>query len=50
MVDGPDPGNRVDDQDIGSPDRPISVVLQDPFADLPAAFCLQNILQLHQQR
>jgi len=27
---GPDPENRVDDQDIGSPGRPVSSVLQVP--------------------
>ena len=34
---GPDPENRVGDQDIGSPGRPISSGLQVP-GDLPAAF------------
>ena len=54
---GPDPENRVGDQDNGSPGRPVSSVLQvsssrgivvqeqDPLGDLPAAFFLQNILQ-----
>ena len=59
----PDPENRVGDQDIGSPGRPVSSGLQvsgesehshattrPPLGDLPAAFFLQNILQLHQQR
>ena len=53
----------MDDQDIGSPGRPVftlgckcpvsrGIVLQeqDPLGDLPAAFFLQNVLQLHQQR
>ena len=30
--------------------RGIVVQEQDPFGDLPAAFFLQNVLQLHQQR
>jgi len=59
---GPDPENRVGDQDTGSPGRrflpgskcPVSrgivVQEQDPLGELPAAFFLQNILQLHQQR
>ena len=59
---GPDPKNRVGDQDTGSPGRPVSsglqlsgeteycLVKQDPLGDLPAAFFLQNVLQLHQQR
>jgi len=55
----PDPENRVGDQDIGSPGRPVSSGLhvpgelgqeQDPLGDLPAAFFLQNVVQLHQQR
>ena len=60
---GPGPENRVGDQDIGSPGRPISSGLQvpgepgycrartRPLGDLPAAlvFFLQNVLQLHQQ-
>ena len=60
---GPDPENRVDDQDNGSSGRPVSSELQVPreaghcrifvqeqdgFGDLPAAFFLQNVLQLHQ--
>jgi len=52
----------VGDQDTGSPGRPVSSGLQvpvepgivaqeqDPLGDLPAAFFLQNILQLNQQR
>jgi len=59
---GPVPENRVGDQDIGSPGRPVSSGLQVPGSRgivvqeqdvlnyLPAAFFLQNILQLHQQR
>jgi len=59
---GPDPENRVGEQDIGSPGRPVSSGLQvpgepgivmkeqDPVGELPAAFFLQNVLQLHQQR
>ena len=58
---GPDPENRVGDQEYGSPGRPVSsgkcpvsrkIVMQeqDPFGDLPTAFFLQNLLQLHQQR
>jgi len=58
----PDPKNRVGDQDTRSPDRPVSSGLQvpggpghcrartRPLGDLPAAFFLQNVLQLHQQR
>ena len=51
------------DQDVGSPCRPVSSGLQvpgepgviviqeqDPLGELPAAFFLQNVLQLHQQR
>ena len=43
---GPDPENRVGDQDIGSPGEPVSSELQvpgepeeeqDPLGDLPAA-------------
>jgi len=47
----------VGDQDIGSPGRPVSFGLpvtgepgQDHVGELPAAFFLQNVLQLHQQR
>ena len=59
---GSDPENRVGDQDTGSPGSPVSsglqvpgepgIVLQeqDPLRDLIAAFFLQNVLQLHQQR
>ena len=59
---GPDPENRVVDQDTGSPGRPVSSGLQVPdeqgtviqeqdlLGELPAAFFLKNILQLHQQR
>ena len=49
----------MDEGDIGSPARPVSSVLQvpgagggivvskqDPHGDLPAAFFLQNVLQL----
>ena len=55
---GPDPGNRVVDQDNGSPvgqfflgfkcpvSRGIVVQEQDPLGELPAAF----FLQLHQKR
>jgi len=58
----PDPEKMVGDQDTGSPGRPISsglqvpgkwgivVQKQDPLDDLPVAFFLQNVLQLHQQR
>jgi len=53
---GPDLENRVGDEDIGSPGRPVSSGLQvsgEPghcLGDLAAAFFLQNVLQLHQQR
>jgi len=59
---GPDPENRVGDQDTGSPGSPVSSGLQmpgepghcrartRPIDELPAAFFLQNFLQLHQQR
>ena len=59
---GPYPENRVGDQDTGSPGRPVSSGLQvpgkpghchavqDPLGELPTAFFLQNVLQLHQQR
>jgi len=58
----PDAENRMGDQDIGSPGRPVSSGLQmpvsrgivvqeqDPLGDLPVAFFLQNVLHLHQQR
>jgi len=57
---GPDPENRVGDRDIGSSGRPVSSGLQvpvsrdfvvqeqDSLSELPAAFFLQNVLQLHQ--
>ena len=53
---GPDPGNRVGDQDNGSPGRPVSSGLQvpgetrhcraitRPLGDLPAVLFLQNVL------
>ena len=53
---GPDPKNRVGDQDIGSLDRPVSSGLQVPDEPGYCAitrhtwFFLQNVLQLHQQR
>ena len=59
---GPDPENRVGDQDTGSPGMPVSSGLQvplsrgivvqeqDTFGYTPSAFSLQNVLQLHQQR
>jgi len=59
---GPVPENRVGYQDIGNPGRPVPSGLQvpvsrgiivqeqDPLGNLPAAFFLQNVLQLHQQR
>jgi len=58
---GPDLENRVGDQDTGSPVRPVSSGLQvpvswgivvqeqDPLGDLPTAFFLKNVLQMHQQ-
>jgi len=56
---GPDPENRVGDEDTGSPGRPVSSGLQvpgepvycrtRPLVDLSAAFLLQNIFQLHQE-
>ena len=58
----PDPENRVGVQDSGSPGRPVSSGLQvpgeqghchartRPLCNFPAAFFLQNVLQLHQQR
>ena len=57
---GPDQGNRVGGQDIGSLGRPVSFGLQvpgesghcpartRPLADISAAFFLQTVLQLHQ--
>ena len=59
---GPDPESRMGDQDTGNSGRPVSSGLQVPgepgycrakqrnLCDLPAAFFLQNVLQLHQQR
>ena len=60
---GPDPENRVGDQDIGSPGRPVSSGLQvpgepghcrartrPPLVNFPRRFSLQNALPLHQQR
>ena len=52
---GPDPENRVADQDGGNPGRPVSSGLQVPgepghFRDFPATFFLQSVLQLHKQR
>ena len=60
---GPDPENRVGDQDTGSPGRPVSsglqvpgepgIVMQNktPLVNFQRqVFFLQNILQLHQQR
>ena len=59
---GPDPENRMGDLEAGSPGRLVSSGLQvsgEPghcrartrsLGDFPAAFFLQNILQLHQQR
>ena len=56
---GPDPENRVGDQDTGNLGRPVSSGLQvpgepghcraktRPLFGLHAAFFLQNILQLH---
>ena len=58
---GPDPENKLGDKDTGSPCRPVSSGLQvsgepghcrartNPLGGLPAAFFLQNVLQLHQQ-
>jgi len=59
---GPDPENKVVDQVAGSPGRPVcsgwqmpgsqGIFVQDQeyLAEIPAAFFLQNVLQLHQQR
>jgi len=57
---GPDPENRVGDQDIGMGQfllvckcpvrRGMVMQEQDPLGELPVAFFLQNVLQLHQQR
>jgi len=58
---GPDPVNRIDDQEFGSPGMPVSSGLQvpvsrdivvqeqDPLVELPAVIFLQNFLQLNQQ-
>jgi len=52
----------VGDKDTGSQGRPVSSGLQvpgepdivmqeqDPLGEIPAAFSLQNVLQMHQQR
>jgi len=59
---GPDPESRVGDQETGSlvipassglkcpVSRGIVVQEQDQLGDVPAAFFLQNVLHLHQQR
>jgi len=59
---GPDPENWVGDQETGSPGKPVSsemqcpvsgdivVQEQDTIGDFTAAFFLQNVLQLHQQK
>ena len=59
---GPDPENRADDQDTGSPGRPVSSGLQVPVESgqsrarrRPPSWSsrgvfLHNVLQLHQQR
>jgi len=59
---GPDPENRLGDQDIGSPGRAVSSGLKVPgepghcrartrlLGEIPVAFFLRNVLQLHQQR
>jgi len=56
---GPDPENRVGDQDMEAQvgqfllgcncpvNKGIVVQEQDPIGDLPMAFFLQNVLQLH---
>ena len=58
VVQLPDPENRVGDQDIGSPGRPVSSGLQVPgepghcrartrhLGDSPAAFFLQNTISI----
>ena len=58
----PDPENMVGNQDIEIPGKPVSSGLQvpgepghcrartRPLRELPVAFSLQNVLQLHQQR
>jgi hypothetical protein len=57
---GPDSENRVGDQDIGNPGRPVSSGLpvtgepehcrkeQEHLGELPAASLLQNVFKLHQ--
>ena len=59
---GPDPENRVGDQETGSPNRPVYSGLQvpgepgychartRPLGELPAAVLLKNDLKLHQKR
>ena len=53
---GPDPENRVGDQEAGSPGRSFYSGMQvagEPghfSGEFPAAFFLQNVPQLHQQR
>jgi hypothetical protein len=56
---GPDPENGVCHQDCGSPvSSGLQVPMrqgmvkqeQDTLGDLPMAFFLQNVLQMHQQR
>jgi len=59
---GPDPENRVGDQDTGNQvgqfllgrmcpvSQGIVMLEQDHFGDLPTAFFLQNVFQMHQQR
>jgi len=59
---GPDRENRVGDQNTGSPGRPVPSGLKvpvelghyrartRPLSEIPTAFFLQNVLQLHQQR
>jgi len=62
ILTGPDPVNRMGDQDIGSPGRPVSSGLQVPsepghyrarirtLGEIPTSFFFKNILQLHQQK
>ena len=56
---GPDPENRVGDQDteaqvgqflLGCKSRSVDVQEQDNLGELPAAFLLQNVLILRQHR
>jgi len=59
---GPDPANRVGDQETGSLVGPVSSGMKvsgesghvrartRALGEFPAAFFLQNVLQLHQQR